>query len=136
MADAARDYHLLIVDDDAIDRRQYSNLLMRHGHGACEIRQAESGVAGLRALRDENPDCLLLDFSLPDMTGLEFLAGAAAAGELPCAVVLITGQGNEAIAVEAMKQGVQDYLVKNQIDEGRLWAAMVRAVTQVELRQR
>ncbi len=136
MADAARDYHLLIVDDDAIDRRQYSKLLMRHGHGACEIRQAADGAAGLVALRERSPDCVLLDFSLPDMTGLEFLAGAAPGGELPCAVVLVTGQGNEAIAVEAMKRGVQDYLVKNQLDEGRLWAAVVRAVTQTELRQR
>jgi signal transduction histidine kinase/HPt (histidine-containing phosphotransfer) domain-containing protein len=136
MADAARDYHLLIVDDDAIDRRQYSKLLMRHTHGACEIREAGDGAAGLKALRDENPDCLLLDFSLPDMTGLEFLAGAAPEGELPCAIVLVTGQGNETIAVEAMKRGVQDYLVKTQVDEGRLWAAVVRAVTQTELRRR
>jgi len=135
MADAARDYHLLIVDDDAIDRRQYGKLLMRHSQGACEIREAADGAAGLKALRARSPDCVLLDFSLPDMTGLEFLAGAAPSGELPCAIVLVTGQGNETIAVEAMKRGVQDYLVKTQVDEGRLWAAVVRAVTQMELRQ-
>ena len=135
MADAARDYHLLIVDDDAVDRRQYGKLLTRHTHGACEVREAANGAAGLQALRTRSPDCVLLDFSLPDMTGLEFLAGAARGGELPCAVVLVTGQGNETIAVEAMKRGVQDYLVKNQMDENSLWAAVVRAVTQTELRQ-
>ena len=135
MADAARDYHLLIVDDDAVDRRQYGKLLMRHTHGTCEVREAADGAAGLKELRAHSPDCVLLDFNLPDMTGLEFLAGAAGLGELPCAVVLVTGQGNETIAVEAMKRGVQDYLVKNQMDESSLWAAVVRAVTQKELRQ-
>jgi signal transduction histidine kinase/HPt (histidine-containing phosphotransfer) domain-containing protein len=135
MADAARDYRLLIVDDDAVDRRQYGKLLMRHTHGACEVREAADGAAGLKELKAHSPDCVLLDFSLPDMTGLEFLAGAAGSGELPCAVVLVTGQGNETIAVEAMKRGVQDYLVKNQMDANSLWAAVVRAVTQTELRQ-
>ena len=79
---------------------------------------------------------MLLDFSLPDVTGLEFLNEAMVDGELPCAVVLITGHGNEAVAVEAMKLGVQDYLVKDHVNEGRLWRAIVRAISQRELRER
>ncbi len=50
--------------------------------------------------------------------------------------MLITGQGNEAIAVEAMKRGVQDYLVKNQVNATSLWRAVTQAVTQSELKQR
>jgi signal transduction histidine kinase len=131
-----RTYRLLIVDDDAVDRRLYCKSLERPGPDTCHIEQAVSGVAGLAALRAEQFDCLLLDFNLPDMTGLKFLTTIAVGGELPCAVVLVTGQGNEAIAVEAMKRGVQDYLVKDQVNENSLWRALTQAVTQVELKQR
>ena len=93
------------------------------------------GVTGLAALRTQKPDCVLLDFNLPDMTGLEFLVDAAGAGELPCAIVLVAGQGSEAIAVEAMKLGIQDYLVKDQITASSLRRSVTTAVTQTELRK-
>jgi signal transduction histidine kinase/HPt (histidine-containing phosphotransfer) domain-containing protein len=136
MANTGRGYRLLIVDDDETDRRLYSRLLTRLRPDVCEIHQASDGAAGLEMLRTQPLDCVLLDFHLPDMTGLEFLAAATAGGELPCAVVLITGQGNEATAVEAMKRGVRDYLVKDQVNAASLWRAMTTAVTQMELRQR
>ena len=84
--------------------------------GTCQIQQAADGAAGLAALRTDEFDCVFLDYTLPDMNGLEFLTAAAIDGEQPCAVVLITGNGNEAVAVEAMKRGVQDYLVKDQVN--------------------
>src|SRR5580658_6229678 len=136
MAQVERGYSLLIVDDDETDRRLYGWLLGRQAPGAFEIEQARDGASGIAALRAREYDCLLLDFSLPDVTGLEFLTEAAAGGELPSAVVVITGHGNEAIAVEAMKLGVQDYLVKDHVNEGRLWRAIVHAVSRRELRVR
>ena len=136
MTHAERDYRLLIVDDDETDRRLYGWLLARQAPGQFEVHHAVDGAAGIAALRAETYDCVLLDFSLPDLTGLEFLADVIANGELPAAFVLITGHGNEAIAVDAMKLGVQDYLVKDHVNEGRLWRAIVRAVSQRELRQR
>src|SRR5580704_17870777 len=136
MPHTERTYRLLIVDDDETDRRLYGWLLARQAPGAFEIEQAKDGASGIVALREREFDCLLLDFSLPDVTGLEFLTEAATAGELPCAVVLITGHGNEAIAVEAMKLGVQDYLVKDHVNEGRLWRAIVSAVSRREPRVR
>ncbi len=135
MANADRSYRLLIVDDDETDRRFYHRLLTGQPNGVCEIRQAADGAAGLAALREQVPDCVLLDFSLPDVTGLEFLTDAAVDGALPCAVVLITGAGSEAIAVAAMKHGVQDYLVKDQLTVRSLWSAITNAVAQTELRQ-
>ena len=131
-----RNYHLLIVDDDDVDRRLYSRLLTQNAPGCCEIHHAASGTAGLAALRARKFDCVLLDFGLPDMTGLELLAAATVDGELPCAVILVTGHGNEAIAVEAMKRGVQDYLVKDQVNANSLWRAVTNAMAQTELSQR
>ncbi len=129
-----REYRLLIVDDDETDRRLYGWLLARQAPGQFQIHHAADGAAGIAALRADVFDCVLLDFSLPDVTGLEFLADAVVNGALPAAFVLITGHGNEAIAVDAMKLGVQDYLVKDHVNEGRLWRAIVRAVSQRELR--
>jgi signal transduction histidine kinase len=131
-----RSYRLLIVDDDAVDRLLYSKLLVQLGADTCEIQQAVDGAAGLAALRAHKFDCVLLDFKLPDMTVLEFLTVAATDGELPCAVVLITGQGDESIAVQAMKCGVHDYLVKDQVNATSLWRTMTQAVAQTELQQR
>jgi FixJ family two-component response regulator len=136
MDQTARTYRLLIVDDDETDRKLYGWLLARQAPGDFEIEHAADGAAGVAALRAREFDCVLLDFSLPDVTGLEFLSDALVDGELPAAVVLITGHGNETIAVEAMKLGVQDYLVKDHVNEGRLWRAIMRAVSQRELRYR
>jgi signal transduction histidine kinase len=131
-----RAYRLLIVDDDAVDRQLYCRSLAQPGPDTCHIQQAANGAAGLAALRANQFDCVLLDFNLPDMTGLKFLSAATVDGELPCAFVLVTGQGNEAIAVETMKRGVQDYLVKDQVNASSLWRTLTQAVTQVELKQR
>jgi signal transduction histidine kinase len=136
MSHGEREYRLLIVDDDETDRRLYGWLLERQAPGQFDIHHAADGAAGLAALRAMAFDCVLLDFSLPDVTGLEFLTDAVVNGTLPAAFVLITGHGNEAIAVDAMKLGVQDYLVKDHVNEGRLWRAIGRAVSQRELRLR
>jgi CheY-like chemotaxis protein len=131
-----RSYRVLIVDDDAVDRRLYGRLLTQPDPDTCDIHHAVTGTAGLAALRAEMFDCVLLDLNLPDMTGLEFLTAAALNGELPCAIVLIAGQGSEATAVEAMKLGAQDYLVKDQVNADSLWRAVRRAVTHAQLNQR
>jgi signal transduction histidine kinase/HPt (histidine-containing phosphotransfer) domain-containing protein len=135
MTHAGRVYRLLIVDDDGIDRRRYISLLNQQAPGACEITQTGKGEEGLAALRERKFDCILLDFNLPDMTGHGFLAAAMVNNVLPCAVVLVTGQGSEGVAVGAMKLGVQDYLAKDKVTAGSLWRAMTHAVTQTELRQ-
>jgi signal transduction histidine kinase/HPt (histidine-containing phosphotransfer) domain-containing protein len=129
-------YRLLIVDDDPVDRRIIAESLTQIAPGTCRIQQAPDGFAALAALRTDKFDCVFLDYHLPDMNGLEFLTAAAVDGEQPCAVVLVTGQGNEAVAVEAMKRGVQDYLVKDQLNAGALLHALTRAVSKQQLQQR
>ncbi len=129
-------YRLLVVDDDPVDQRMVVESLAQIAPGTCQIRQAADGAAGLAALRTDEFDCIFLDFNLPDMNGLEFLTAAAVDGEQSCAVVLVTGQGNEVVAVEAMKRGVQDYLVKDQINANCLWRTLTRAVSKHQLQQR
>jgi signal transduction histidine kinase len=129
-------YRLLVVDDDPVDRRIIAESLAQIAPGTCQIQYAADGAAGLAALHSDEFECIFLNFKLPDMNGVEFLTAAAIDGEQPCAVVLVTDQGNEAVAVEAMKRGVQDYLVKDQVNANCLWRTLTRAVSKHQLQQR
>lgn len=136
MSQSARTYDLLIIDDDATDRQHFRRLLKQHSLGMCEIREAADGAAGLRALAERTPDCVLLDYRLPDMTGLELLSDAGSDAELPYAALVLTGYGDADIAVAAMQGGAHEYMVKDKLDGGRLWRAVTHAVAQAETRRR
>jgi signal transduction histidine kinase/BarA-like signal transduction histidine kinase len=136
VAKAERTYRLLIVDDDQVDRALYCRLLAQKAPGAFQIVQARDGAEGLLALQTSGFDCILLDLCLPDVNGLEFLDAAMAGCDLTSAVVVVTGCNDEALAVEAIRHGVQDYLVKDQVNPNSLWRAITRAVLQKELSHR
>ncbi|MEO6193658.1 MAG: response regulator [Thermoanaerobaculia bacterium] len=125
---------LLIVDDSPEDRELYRRLLAQGSEQAYEFLEAETGEEGLRLAHDRNPDCLLLDYRLPDVDGLEFLSRLRAKRLIP--VIVLTGQGNEAVAVEAMKSGAQDYLLKGNVDRDRLQQAVRNAIEKVALRRK
>lgn len=128
--------NILIVDDSAEDRELYARLLRKDPRQAYAITAAETGEAGLAQIQAAPPDCIVLDFNLPDMDALEVLARLAGdAQDLPCAVVLVTGQGSERVAVESLKLGVHDYLVKGEIAGDRLAAAIKGAVDRVQARR-
>lgn len=77
-------------------------------------------------------DCLFLDYQLGAYTGLDVLTDIRASGnDVP--VITLTGQGNEAIAVEAMKRGAQDYLVKADLPPEALRRAIDNALEKVAL---
>src|SRR5690242_3732095 len=106
---------MLIVEDNPADRRLFRLYLQEATDVEWDIREEEYGEAGLAACRAFRPDCILLDYQLPDLDGLVFLERLRQAQGLEsCAVVLATGMGDEAVAVEAMKRGAQDYLVKGR----------------------
>jgi two-component system, sensor histidine kinase len=127
-------YRVLIVDDAPEDRETYRRQLQHEGRALVETLEAQSGEQGLLLCRMERPDCVLLDFSLPDMDGLEFLDQLRnERGEGMPALIMLTGQGNEAVAVQAMKRGAQDYLVKGSTDAAALRRAIANAREKVFL---
>ena len=105
---------VLIVDDDTVDRMACRRALAHNPDCEFVLSEAGTGAEGLRLVRAEPPDCILLDYQLPDMNGLDFLSALADKnGEVAVPVLKLTGADNAAIAVEAMKRGARDYLVKD-----------------------
>ncbi|MDZ8094902.1 MAG: PAS domain-containing protein [Nostoc sp. DedQUE05] len=127
---------LLIVDDSPEDRELYRRYLLRDREYSYTILEATLGQQGLELWQQHQPDVVLLDYRLPDLDGLEFLAQLQpSSSQQPCLpVIVVTGQGNEAIAVKAIKAGAQDYLVKEQITPEGLQIAVNGAIETVQLR--
>ncbi|HSN88527.1 MAG TPA: response regulator, partial [Thermoanaerobaculia bacterium] len=129
------DLLILIVDDSPEDRALYRRLLEQDGENHYRFLEEETGEDGLASALAERPACLLLDYRLPDVDGLEFLARLRTEEEhLP--VIVLTGQGSEAVAVEAMKSGAQDYLLKGAVTRARLQGAVQNAIEKVDLRRK
>ncbi|MEH1863726.1 MAG: PAS domain-containing protein [Nostoc sp.] len=126
---------VLIVDDSPEDRELYRRYLLRDREYSYTILEAGLGQQGLELWQQHQPDAVLLDYRLPDLDGLEFLAQLQPSTQQPCLpVIVVTGQGNEAIAVKAIKAGAQDYIVKEQITPEGLQIAVNGAVETVQLR--
>lgn len=109
---------VLIVDDNEDDVTMYKHYLSRDRSSRYEFRHVTTGSEALEELAAANVDCVLLDYVLPDIDGLEFLnRKAVRAGIRDVPVVFSTGFGNEMTAVEALKRGAVDYLVKDRLSE-------------------
>ena len=131
MAGALR---ILIVDDSAEDREIYRRLLRQDRDHDYEFIEVDTADEGLRACEAGGVDCVLLDYRLPDLDGLAFLTQLdTRCGDGPLAVILLTGQGSEQVAVEAMKSGAQDYLLKTALTADGLARAVQYAIDRVAL---
>ncbi|NJL10843.1 MAG: response regulator [Calothrix sp. SM1_7_51] len=120
---------LLIVDDCATDRKIYSRYLLKETFYSYEILEADSAGEGILLYEQKQCDAILLDFCLPDMDGLNFLDKLSYRGyENSIPVIMMTGYGDEEIAVRAMKRGIQDYLVKQHLKEDILRLAVRNAI--------
>lgn len=104
---------LLVVDDTPEDREVLARIFSsdpKAGYEVLEASDAASCFAALAARKDV--DCLLLDYSMPGRDGLQLLQDLLDQyPQIP--IVMVTGHGSEGIAVDALKLGAQDYVVKN-----------------------
>jgi DNA-binding NtrC family response regulator len=118
-------YNVLIIEDEPVLARNMHLYLERHGI-SCQL--AASGEEGLELLEADRPDVVVLDHNLPGKTGIEVLR-LMREREPQLSVVMATGHGSEQVAVEAMRNGAFDYLIK-PVSLHQLKQVLDRAVQQ------
>ncbi|MEH2064886.1 MAG: PAS domain-containing protein [Nostoc sp.] len=125
---------ILLIDDCVKDRQAYSHFLQQDSLYTYRILEFETATQALKCCQQEIPDIILLDFVLPDGDGLKFIQQfRQCCKHTETAVIMLTGQGDEIIAVRAMKSGVQDYLVKDQLTAEMFRGAIHHAVERMHL---
>ncbi len=127
-------YQILIIEDHQEQAHLMELILQRHNQ-PFQAHICHDPEEGLEKLGATAFDAVVLDYSLPKMSGLEVLAKIQ---QMPATVpvIMVTGQGDERIAVEAMRQGVYDYLVKTKDFLDLLPRVVMRAIEEQSLSSR
>ncbi len=117
---------VLLIEDNRADADLTREMLVE-SNGAFVIEQTSYLAHGLERLQTEDFDVILLDLSLPDSSGIwTFTSLHVQAPHIP--TVVLSGLEDEALAVQAVREGAQDYLVKGHVNGGLLARALHYAV--------
>ena len=132
---------LLIIDDERGIRNTLKEILADEGH---EVDVAENGKVGLEMAQKKSYDLIFSDIKMPEMDGMEFLAKLMENGKwkmenedfasTECPVVMITGHGDVETAVQALKAGAYDFLLK-PLDLNRILITTKNALESKNLKQ-
>ncbi|MDC4227475.1 MAG: response regulator [Candidatus Manganitrophus sp.] len=123
---------ILLVEDN-IDQRELTLRAFQKRNPNVRITPVETGPACLEALGKDHFDAIILDYSLPMMNGLEVLSEIQTKG-YTVPVIMVTGQGDEKVAVEAMKRGACDYIIKSQNYHQTLPPVVQKVIDQTRLK--
>lgn len=119
---------ILLIEDDLGDARLIREMLLANATGMYKLTLCESLKAGIDVVHKGAFDLILLDLSLPDSAGLDTLFHLRKAVD-DIAIVVLTGLNDMTmIGIQAMKQGAQDYLVKDDVDSKILRRAIRYAI--------
>ncbi|OGP92950.1 MAG: hypothetical protein A2156_10380 [Deltaproteobacteria bacterium RBG_16_48_10] len=130
---------ILLIEDNPGDARLVKEMLIEGGINHHNMKHVDRIGQGLALLAEESFQVILLDLSLPDGYGLGTINRVyGVASRSP--IVVLTGLDDESLAVKAVQEGAQDYLVKGQMDSSSLVRAIRYAIerkrTEVALREK
>ena len=126
--------HALLVEDNPGDARLVEEMLSDAGQHSVNLEHADKLSGGLKRLNKNSIDVILLDLKLPDSEGLDtFTEMHARAPELP--IIVLSGLGDEKVAVEAVRNGAQDYLVKGDVSEDLLIRSIRYAIERKRIQE-
>jgi FixJ family two-component response regulator len=117
---------LAVVDDDEDTRVALTRLVSSAGFAVATFR---SGAELLRSIADHEPDCVVLDLHMPEMSGFD-VQGALASGHAALPVIIITGHDTSESRARAIRLGAKAYLCK-PVDDEALLAAIGTAMGDV-----
>lgn len=121
---------ILLVDDDDIDRMTVCRSLQQSGL-EFELSEAVDGAGALKACEMDRFDCVFLDYRLPDSDGAAIFKAMLADHDSAAAVIFLTGEEDEELALRLMGSGAVDYLNKAEISAN----VLKRAVRYASARQ-
>ncbi|GLZ86815.1 fused response regulator/phosphatase [Metapseudomonas resinovorans] len=121
---------LLIIDDDEVVRASLAAYLEDSGFS---VRQASNGLQGLQVFEQERPDLVICDLRMPQVDGLELIRRISEL-EAETPVIVVSGAGVMSDAVEALRLGAADYLIKPLEDLAVLEHSVRRALDRALLR--
>lgn len=125
----------LVIDDDPGDIETLRRLLTEMSSREMEVASFTDVEAALSELDSGDFDLIFIDYLLGAERGLDVFESIRARG-CECPVVLVTGQGSEEVAVDAMKAGVADYIVKGSFSANTLHRVVINALAKFDLEQR
>jgi two-component system repressor protein LuxO len=121
---------VLLIEDDGAIADVYKAYLTVEGY---EVTHVENGEDALSALTAQVPDAVLLDLKLPDMSGFDILENINA-NQIPTGVVVVTGEASMKTAIDAMKLGARDFVVK-PCDKNRLLLTVQNVIENQQLKE-
>jgi len=124
---------VLVVDDDDVDRERVVRFLRRSPFDI-DATEATSGAQAIHFVRDMTFDCIVLDNHLGDAMGSEILPMLKRESRQACPVIMVTGEGDEQLAVRALQGGAADYLPKRHLSPEGLIRSICQCLEQQRLR--
>jgi PAS domain S-box-containing protein len=113
---------ILLIEDNPLHIRLVKSMLADVWADISGLRTARRLESGLAQLARTTPDCVLLDLVLPDSDGVESLGALLAVADVP--IVVLSSHEDDALALRAVREGAQDYLVKGTVGPGGLARAI------------
>jgi two-component system chemotaxis response regulator CheY len=99
---------ILIVDDAAFMRLRLKKLLSEQGYA---VEEAEDGKRAVEQYQRVHPDCVLMDITMPEMSGIDALKEIRRL-DPKAQVIMVSALGQQAMVIQAISQGARDFIVK------------------------
>jgi len=126
-------YNIIAIDDNFDDIYTIKRLLKKYNKYS--IHSFQKSDEALNFLTDHKSDCILLDYQLPEINGLELIQKIKEM-KIDSPLIILTGQGDEKLAVESLKMGAMDYLSKNNLTGSFLDKTITHVIERYRLEQK